>query len=265
VVPGGVQGWDRYAYTLNNPLKYTDPSGHGAYCGDDYDPGCLNAEEETSYWKHEVKYEYGVTLSDAVTAWTLQSAKAIYEALSNAELKFSWLLKKMISGTTFYHGDHDPGHYSGRSTADTITFNFNSGETAPFQNVYHELGHMIDLKYGSYFSTALDNSSVYDSNGNFVMGRNAQGNYDRQTGVNVGYADTDLDDPYWGADAIDAEQHPGDINATDDWGMDGNTASEEWADLFANYVAGNFASDPFGTARMNWFTNTMIGFIFQPG
>jgi hypothetical protein len=24
----GVQAWDRYAYTNNNPLKYTDPSGH---------------------------------------------------------------------------------------------------------------------------------------------------------------------------------------------------------------------------------------------
>jgi RHS repeat-associated protein len=25
----GTQAWDRYAYTNNNPLKYTDPSGHG--------------------------------------------------------------------------------------------------------------------------------------------------------------------------------------------------------------------------------------------
>jgi RHS repeat-associated protein len=30
IVPGGVQGLDRYAYTFNNPLRYTDPSGH--YC-----------------------------------------------------------------------------------------------------------------------------------------------------------------------------------------------------------------------------------------
>jgi len=27
-VPGGVQGLDRYAYVNNNPLNYTDPSGH---------------------------------------------------------------------------------------------------------------------------------------------------------------------------------------------------------------------------------------------
>ena len=28
VVPDGVQGWDRYAYTNNNPVTYNDPSGH---------------------------------------------------------------------------------------------------------------------------------------------------------------------------------------------------------------------------------------------
>ncbi len=30
IVPPGVQGYDRYAYANNNPLKYTDPSGHFA-------------------------------------------------------------------------------------------------------------------------------------------------------------------------------------------------------------------------------------------
>ena len=28
IVPGGVQGLDRYAYSYNNPVKYTDPNGH---------------------------------------------------------------------------------------------------------------------------------------------------------------------------------------------------------------------------------------------
>jgi RHS repeat-associated protein len=28
IIPDGVQGLDRYAYGLNNPSRYTDPSGH---------------------------------------------------------------------------------------------------------------------------------------------------------------------------------------------------------------------------------------------
>src|SRR4030042_2910792 len=34
LVPGGVQGLDRYAYVNNNPLKYTDPSGNMWCSGD---------------------------------------------------------------------------------------------------------------------------------------------------------------------------------------------------------------------------------------
>jgi len=30
--PGSPQGWDRYAYTNNNPVKYSDPSGHCPIC-----------------------------------------------------------------------------------------------------------------------------------------------------------------------------------------------------------------------------------------
>ena len=28
IIPGGVQGWDRYAYVNNSPMNYVDPSGH---------------------------------------------------------------------------------------------------------------------------------------------------------------------------------------------------------------------------------------------
>ncbi len=28
IVPGGAQGYDRYAYVNNDPVRYTDPSGH---------------------------------------------------------------------------------------------------------------------------------------------------------------------------------------------------------------------------------------------
>jgi len=35
IIPGGVQGLDRYAYTNNSPINYTDPSGHNPECGPD--------------------------------------------------------------------------------------------------------------------------------------------------------------------------------------------------------------------------------------
>jgi len=31
IVPAGVQGYNRYAYVNNNPLRYTDPSGHSPF------------------------------------------------------------------------------------------------------------------------------------------------------------------------------------------------------------------------------------------
>jgi hypothetical protein len=40
VVPGGVQGLDRYAYSYNNPVKYIDPSGHKACHWGDPNKAC---------------------------------------------------------------------------------------------------------------------------------------------------------------------------------------------------------------------------------
>jgi RHS repeat-associated protein len=41
VVPGGVQGLDRYAGMGNNPLRYNDPSGHSPVCVMGGSNGCL--------------------------------------------------------------------------------------------------------------------------------------------------------------------------------------------------------------------------------
>ena len=39
IVPGGVQGLDRYAYVNNNPLRYNDPTGHM----------CSDPDDETGF------------------------------------------------------------------------------------------------------------------------------------------------------------------------------------------------------------------------
>jgi RHS repeat-associated protein len=47
----GVQAWDRYAYVNNNPVKYTDPSGHDAGCNgkDCADIGLVSSAVEFRY------------------------------------------------------------------------------------------------------------------------------------------------------------------------------------------------------------------------
>jgi len=48
IIPGAdnPQAWDRFAYTLNNPVRYIDPSGHGACDGPNADPeDCANIGE----------------------------------------------------------------------------------------------------------------------------------------------------------------------------------------------------------------------------
>jgi RHS repeat-associated protein len=48
IVPSGVQAWDRYAFVDNNPLRYTDPSGHEKVCIGYTSQGCSTWYETSS-------------------------------------------------------------------------------------------------------------------------------------------------------------------------------------------------------------------------
>jgi len=53
IVPGGVQGLDRYGYVNNSPLVYVDPSGHESVCGQaNSDPECIRPDT----WDFPLKY-----------------------------------------------------------------------------------------------------------------------------------------------------------------------------------------------------------------
>ena len=63
IVPGAgsIQSYDRYAYVNNNPIRYTDPSGHGLDCGIN-DPYCNAAAHGMSYETYASYTPYTPTL-----------------------------------------------------------------------------------------------------------------------------------------------------------------------------------------------------------
>jgi hypothetical protein len=71
ITPDGVQGMDRYAYVRNNPMIYTDPSGHiwqcvGAnqdYCYDDGEGTRSGMALPTSAYLNEIAREYNINLA----------------------------------------------------------------------------------------------------------------------------------------------------------------------------------------------------------
>ncbi|MCL4275398.1 MAG: hypothetical protein KJZ77_16115 [Anaerolineales bacterium] len=70
IVPSGIQGWDRYAYANNNPLYYTDPSGHFAIV-----PFLITAAVVVGVWMIAAPPAYAPS-SDADLAARVTAAKS---------------------------------------------------------------------------------------------------------------------------------------------------------------------------------------------
>ena len=90
IVPGAgnPSAWDRYAYVLNNPTRYTDPSGHSpcfedGFCVD----GKYNAETHLSY----LISLYGLAFSGKLP-WSIDTMWSITKAVQTIGEKFSSIL-----------------------------------------------------------------------------------------------------------------------------------------------------------------------------
>jgi hypothetical protein len=199
--------------------------------------------------KKEIKDTYGVTLSDYGAkhkhftsskgrAWDLKNTLLIFQGLSRIDNVLNGNLKGTIGSVTFTLNSHPDGGYMGWTVGQTVDFYNNT--TIPLQNLYHEFGHVLNNLPGrdNAFSDALHNlddpSFITDAN---ILDKSA-------------LKSLIVNDPYRGA-------HVGAIQALPATRTD---SKEQWADIFANYVAGNInmSTDP-GRDMYNFVTG-----VFAP-
>jgi RHS repeat-associated protein len=227
IVPGGVQGLDRYAYTFNNPLKYTDPSGHDI-C--DADGNCNNNESiEASLYRYGIFIEAKMKERDKLQI--LIEASSMGTVLScikgncssfNTESDF-----REVMGDVQIRSDDNVGNYCEVGNSGITCHSGTTGKIGDYGfagTIIHEYGHILDDRLGGAGTNLMNDNGIYDKYGNWVSGIKADGTYER---TGTGYR---------------CPNSPCMMHSLD-WLPDGPTPFEEFADMWMNYVQNSFASN----------------------
>jgi len=242
IIPGGVQGYDRYAYANNDPMLYTDPSGHDP-C--DEDGNCYNSQgwyhaphapriSAAETWKRMIRGKFGITMADdGDKPWSLQNLRIAFNSLVEINGALNGKLISFAHGWTFKMRNQDSGYYGHTSTDGTMLVEFfTDNRNIVRQNIFHEVGHVLDNVPGmeDIFShhLGINNADFLDDYGK--LDTNA-------------LIDSITPDMY---------QHPYSVY-TDDASEMLYGQAEHWADMFANYVAGNIDLDSPEGRAMNDF------------
>jgi RHS repeat-associated protein len=110
IVPGGVQGYDRYAYANNNPLTYTDPTGHDP-AGNCYDRGYCQSEPApalnpaTQNWpingveNRQHEYETAVSRHQQMLPWGITSGLVLAIGARESGRLYEWNNEVLTIGT----------------------------------------------------------------------------------------------------------------------------------------------------------------------
>ena len=256
-VPGGQgpQALNRYSYVLNSPLKYTDPSGHRPCDDTDENGQCItepgwSKPQSRLDWISLIKRQFGITLSDSDKTWDTRNASLLYSSLLNISAALGGRLRSIVenAGVTFRWTEYvGPKEYYSETSLTEVEFQTIGSAALRQQNIYHEFGHVLDNLPGmvDIFSKALKNTNTDDPS--WLA---SDGELDPRALIEG----IDVDDPNY-AGGADAYQHP----STD--------PIEQWADIFANYVAGNIdhsSDNPLGRDMYNWVTEALTTNLTAP-
>jgi hypothetical protein len=110
--PSNSQGWDRYSYALNNPIRYNDPTGHCTEGADDYEE-CLDwvKKIEEKFTNINVITCIGSDIATGCVGWTAKEVELAYETFTEYILNDSiddhpiWVIR---TESDEYAGLHSP-------------------------------------------------------------------------------------------------------------------------------------------------------------
>ncbi len=256
--PANPQSHNRYSYVRNSPVSYTDPSGHRECAGSASCANTLAHEIETPLvlfsggeWMNseEVRVGYGAY---RIGAMLYRESGFAYETPRKAFLA-------VYGGAVTFHktGLSAPnlGEATGRNRVlvNEVAGGGITGAGAGAMWAAHEMGHALnyallpngvdDLNYGAgLVSLALE--------GIFVDGQRVAGNTTRSYANNNTYV----------RNSAGYKLGPG--GETTPYRQNTSvSASEDFADMFMNYVFGSFADNAYGAARSSFMDSHMSAWI----
>jgi RHS repeat-associated protein len=250
IISGSVQGYDRYSYAGSNPIEYNDPSGHYAsYCDNiPSTSGRVNCENATMTPKERLA-KMGVTVGADFDKLTYAQQYAIYQGTFLTAVAF---MEATPSGTFYSAEDaftqvEGPvsiafnGEFNGvdlglpigacKSNVGGITGIIVCNGAPGLSTIIHEYGHVFDDRYR-------------DKTGGLAS--------DNIPGL--------FKDPFYGGykcESILCVSHPNNMAGYDN--------TEEFADMFENWVLDMYPVDPkhhgfdnsdAGKTRRDWMSSS---------
>jgi len=148
--PGNVAAWDRYADVENNPLRYTDPSGHCVEGAKDYDE-CMDwvTKIENEWENYNVITCLAGDSVDGCKGWTALEVKLLYKTLSGYLLK-EYTQQSRISFVRIAVVDDDRGivgkHTAYNDGTYRITIADDAWKSAPTATEFDIWGYSVKLR-----------------------------------------------------------------------------------------------------------------------
>jgi RHS repeat-associated protein len=263
IVPGGVQGLDRYAYVNNNPVRYTDPSGHTPVCVMGGAGGCLvwagltgrNSARGYEGFTNDIDANldrYGVKLVDGNKTWSMRNKSVVLTAVALIAVKME--SAKNRSGVELFRESFDAsstnpiimvmgtsalGIYLGDGSDSKSCANIGSGGCT----VNSHTINFVSLFPNGYFASAVNNV-IHE------LGHAFNGGHDSNPMNAV------PDDYVKNRESIllPTVTFTYQMNYTKD-------PSETFADFFVAWTLNAWQTSVYGGPASSWMDNSMAGWL----